>query len=201
MTPGRCGCDFKSLISKHVFLIDILSVFYKIASFECYRILVQVISWYHQILSHYLKWYWPRYLKLYIITRPQWVNRQQLRWTAMWSSICHWNNMKWIMTWKHDEVISWKCIPHYWPFVNGNPKSPMEFSHKGPALWNFDLLLWFPWTTWHTISEVIWDALTLIMWRHPNETTIEQWFIHLTVCSHSCHKTRCQVDLCCIMLG
>ena len=32
---------------------------------------------------------------------------------------------------KHDDVIQWKHFPRYWPFVRGNPKSPVNSPHKG----------------------------------------------------------------------
>ena len=35
-------------------------------------------------------------------------------------------------TWKvHDDVIKWKHIPRYWPFVRGIHRSPVNSPHKG----------------------------------------------------------------------
>ena len=31
----------------------------------------------------------------------------------------------------HDDVIQWKHFPHYWPFVRGIHRSPVNSSHKG----------------------------------------------------------------------
>ena len=31
----------------------------------------------------------------------------------------------------HDDVIKWKKIPHYWPFVRGIHRSPVTSPHKG----------------------------------------------------------------------
>ena len=31
----------------------------------------------------------------------------------------------------HDDVIKWKHIPRYWPFVRGIHRSPVNFPHKG----------------------------------------------------------------------
>ena len=31
----------------------------------------------------------------------------------------------------HDDVIKWKHIPRYWPFVRGMHRSPVNFPHKG----------------------------------------------------------------------
>ena len=30
----------------------------------------------------------------------------------------------------HDDVIKWKHFPHYWPFVRGIHRSPVNFLHK-----------------------------------------------------------------------
>ena len=32
---------------------------------------------------------------------------------------------------QHDDVIKWKHFPHYWPFVRGIPRSPVNSPHKG----------------------------------------------------------------------
>ena len=31
----------------------------------------------------------------------------------------------------HDDVIKWKHFPHYWPFVRGIHRPPVNFPHKG----------------------------------------------------------------------
>ena len=33
--------------------------------------------------------------------------------------------------WAHDDAIKWKQFPHYWPFVRGIHRSPVNFPHKG----------------------------------------------------------------------
>ena len=33
--------------------------------------------------------------------------------------------------WVHDDVIKWKYFPHYWPFVCGIHRSPVNSPHKG----------------------------------------------------------------------
>ena len=35
----------------------------------------------------------------------------------------------------HDEVIKWKHFPHYWPFVRGIHRSPVNSPHKGQWCW------------------------------------------------------------------
>ena len=33
--------------------------------------------------------------------------------------------------WYHEDVIKWKHFPHYWPFVRGIHRSPVNSPHKG----------------------------------------------------------------------
>ena len=33
--------------------------------------------------------------------------------------------------WRHDDVITWKLFPRYWPFVRGIHRSPVNSPHKG----------------------------------------------------------------------
>ena len=47
----------------------------------------------------------------------------------------YYQNMK-VFLWKivaifHDDVIKWKHFPHYWPFVRGIHRSPVNSPHKG----------------------------------------------------------------------
>ena len=44
----------------------------------------------------------------------------------------------WVMI--HNDLMTWKCFQHYWPFVRGNHQWLVS-SHKGPAMWNFDVFL------------------------------------------------------------
>ena len=41
----------------------------------------------------------------------------------------------------HDDDITWKRSPHYWPFVRGINCSPVDFPSKGPLTWKFCFLL------------------------------------------------------------
>ena len=34
-------------------------------------------------------------------------------------------------TGKHDDVIKWKCLPRFWPFVRGIHRSPVNSPYKG----------------------------------------------------------------------
>ena len=49
--------------------------------------------------------------------------------------VCHNNSLRchqWQQIWhSHDDVIKWKHIPRYWPFVRGIHRSPVNSPHKG----------------------------------------------------------------------
>ena len=71
----------------------------------------------------------------------------------------------------HDNVIKWKHFPHYWPFVGGIHRSPMNFPHKGQ--WRRALM--FPlicaWTNNWVNS---WDTGDLrCHWVHYDVTVME----------------------------
>ena len=89
-SPGKCIKIFKNIILYDIFCQIILHIYSKIAPvWDANNLkspLVQVMAWCHQATSHYLSQWWPR---LYVITRPQWVNK-------LTSSI----------TWKHYRNLS-----------------------------------------------------------------------------------------------
>ena len=41
--------------------------------------------------------------------------------------------------WVHCDVMTWKPIPHYWPFVKGIHGSSVVPLTKGSAMWSFDI--------------------------------------------------------------
>ena len=47
----------------------------------------------------------------------------QMQPSAIWSSDVWWSI--------HDDVIKWKNFPHYWPFLRGIHRSPVNSPHKG----------------------------------------------------------------------
>ena len=46
----------------------------------------------------------------------------------------------------HDDVIKWKQFPHYWPFVRGIHRSPVNSPHKGQWRGAFMFSLSCTWT-------------------------------------------------------
>ena len=41
----------------------------------------------------------------------------------------------------HDDVMKWKSFPHYWPFVKGIHRWPVDSFRKGPVMRTFDVPL------------------------------------------------------------
>ena len=66
-----------------------------------------------------------------------------------------------------DDVIKWKHLPRYWPFVRGIHQSPVNSPHKGQwrgALMGFFFICaWIPRLSKPIVRLVIWDAMTPIM--------------------------------------
>ena len=66
---------------------------------------------------------------------------------------------------QHDDVIKWKHVPRYWPFVRGNHRSPLNSPHKGQ--WRSALMFSLT-CAWINCSvnnreAVIWEAIAPIM--------------------------------------
>ena len=96
--------------------------------------LVKLIACCHYATSHYLSQCWPSSLSPYGITRPQWINECWWVWGDLVSDQRVIKIMTAIKTWKktkHDDIIKWKHFPHYWPFVRGIHRSPVNSPHKG----------------------------------------------------------------------
>ena len=92
-----------------------------------------------------------------------------------------------VMFWKaeHDDVIKWKHFLHYWPFVRGSHRSPVNSPHKGQ--WRRALLFSLI-CTWkngwvnngeaadlrrhHAHYDVIIMKIALIVWLHSFVTCV-----------------------------
>ena len=62
----------------------------------------------------------------------------------------------------NDEVIKWKPFTHYWPFVRGIHRSPVNSPHKGQWRGTLMFSLICAWINgW--VRLVIWDAIAPIM--------------------------------------
>ena len=75
----------------------------------------------------------------------------------------------------HDDVIKWKHFPHYWPFVRGIHRPPVNSPHKGQwrgALMFSLIYVWVnDWVNNREASDAIGPILTLSgpFWRHCND--------------------------------
>ena len=81
-------------------------------------------------------------------------------------------------SWYHDEVIKWKHLPRYWPFVRGIHGSPVSSPHKGQ--WRRALMFplicalnkWLSkqsWAWWfETPSPSLWsqEQNLPLLWKH-----------------------------------
>ena len=47
---------------------------------------------------------------------------------------------------QHDDVMTWKRLLHYWPFVGGIHRSPVDSPHKGLVVWSFGVSIGVRWT-------------------------------------------------------
>ena len=69
----------------------------------------------------------------------------------------------------HDDVIKWKHLPRYWPFVRGIHRSPVNSPHKGQWRWA-DVFFYLRLTK--RLSKQSWgwwfETLFLPLWRHRN---------------------------------
>ena len=88
--------------------------------------------------------------------------------TAIGGTVSFWK-------WQHDDIIKWKDFPHYWPFVWGIHRSPVNSPHKASdgKLW---CSIWsVPWiNSWVNNSETgdlrhhhtHYDVTVMIMLKH-----------------------------------
>ena len=80
----------------------------------------------------------------------------------------------------HDDVIKWKRLPRYWPFVRGIQRSPVNFPHKGQ--WRGALLFSLICTLNKRLSKqsLGWWFQTPMrsLWRHYNEFSglFSEWY-------------------------
>ena len=97
----------------------------------------QVMAWCCQATSHYLNQGWLRSMSLshneLEVKKSKhifWIHMyQKKRGRGQQKS----DNTRWELSQllSHDDVIKWKHFPHYWPFVPGIHRSPVNSPHKG----------------------------------------------------------------------
>ena len=86
----------------------------------------------------------------------------------------------------HDDVIKWKHFPHYWPFVRGIHRSPVNSPHKGQwrgALMFSLICVWIiGWVNNHGAGDLRryrahYDVIVMYssLWWDLLETTAYKW--------------------------
>ena len=76
-----------------------------------------------------------------------------------------------IMWWNHDDVTTWKCFQHDWPFVRGIHEyegNPSQRASKA-KLWHFFMLAWTSYWT-----NINWVAGDLRQWFEWTQCSITQ---------------------------
>ena len=102
--------------------------------------LVQVMTWWCQATSHYLGHSWSRSILSYIYTfiigcavrtyigNPGGDSSNEMVISHAWVHLGSPGDATLVC---HDDVIKWKHFPHYWPFVRGIHRSPVNSPHNG----------------------------------------------------------------------
>ena len=68
----------------------------------------------------------------------------------------------------HHNVMAWRRFPHYWSFVRGIHRWPVDSPHKGPVMWSFDSFVVRPIKLSSKQSICLW----LGMPRRPCDVTV-----------------------------
>ena len=96
--------------------------------------------------------------------RPMWyrdVNKESVKSPYNWS-------------FSHNDVIKWKHVPRYWPFVRGIHRSPVNSSHKGQ--WRGALMFSLIFALNKRLSKQSWgwwfETPWRLLWRHCNAGSI-----------------------------
>ena len=87
----------------------------------------------------------------------------------------------------HNDVIKWKHFPHYWPFVRGIHRSPVNSPHKGQWRGALMFSLICPWTN----SWANKDAGDLRCHRAHHDVIVMSWVVTLALgqyCRGSNHE-------------
>ena len=57
----------------------------------------------------------------------------------------------------HDDIMTWKQFPHYWPFVRGIHRSAVDSPHKESVCGTLAFSFMLAWTSWWTKSGIFGD--------------------------------------------
>ena len=68
----------------------------------------------------------------------------------------------------HDNYMTWKRFPHYWPFVRGIYHFPLDYLHEGPIKMSFNFVVVLAWAKCWTNSRFTGNL------RHRNAHVMSQ---------------------------
>ena len=60
---------------------------------------------------------------------------------------------------QHADIMTWNYFPHYWHFVRGIHRSPVDSPLTRPVMWNYDFSLLLAWISCLTNSPLAGDFL------------------------------------------
>ena len=139
-------------------------------------------------LSHYLNQWWLFYWRILLsirVTRPQWVGTvfvwldrtNDTMWKTIQTSFMFVDYIQWNLV-----GVTWKRLPHYWPFVKKIQGSLMDPPHKGPMMRSFYIL--FDFNPDKLLNKQCYRPWTETPW-HPNDVTNgTHVFFYLTCSSY-----------------
>ena len=79
------------------------------------------------------------------------------------------------------DVMKWKHFKHYWPFVRGIHRSPVDSLHKGPVIRHFDVS--FDVSLCKLLNKQSRDRYIKMSWR-SFDVTVMTWLEPIMVGSH-----------------
>ena len=92
----------------------------------------------------------------------------------------------------HDDVIKWKKIPYYWPFVRGIHRGPVNSPHKGQ--WRGALMFSLICALNKRLTKQWWswwfETPSCSLWRHCNVSKSVRLAYYLLDCGSE-HMSQC----------
>ena len=105
--PGKFKWNFRHVIFKQIVVIggwgiscEITLIWMSLVFTDDQSILVHVMAWCRQATSHYLSQCWPRFISLYGVTSPLWVNNVDNITKAYIYLVLSWYGSSWWRHWK-----------------------------------------------------------------------------------------------------
>ena len=85
----------------------------------------------------------------------------------------------------HDDVVIWKCLPRYWPFVRGSHWSQVDSRYKEAVARYFDVFVDVSVTVEPAVEVLMICYVMTLMWRNSNtvaeiSSLMVLYFLHST---------------------